>query len=204
MRPLTYYVAVTLDGFIAAPDGDFSMFATDGDHMAAQLRDYADALPAPALTALGLKPDGSRFDAVVMGWNTYAVGLPAGLTNPYPHLDTHVFSRSQASRDGAVTVTDADPRAVVRDLKRQAGSGIWLCGGGRLASALLPEIDALVLKVHPIVLGQGIPLFAPGAGTAAGSAVGRRFALASSTAFRSGVIISEYARAEVSEVRPGE
>jgi len=52
--------------------------------------------------------------------------------------------------------------ALVQSLKTETGKGIWLCGGGMLASELLSAglIDSLILKVNPSVMGTGIPLFA--------------------------------------------
>ncbi|WP_382304648.1 dihydrofolate reductase family protein [Herbiconiux sp. UC225_62] len=199
MRKLVYYVAVTLDGFIAGRDGDFSMFDAEGEHMEAILRDYRDTLPGPALTAMGLHADRSGFSTVLMGWNTYAVGLPLGLTDPYPHLDTVVFSRSHTGDDDtdpAVRVTDDDPVAVVRELKRRDGCDIWLCGGGQLATALQSEIDTLVLKINPLALGDGIPLFAPPplADGYPPTAWPARFSPTVSTSYASGVMISEFAR----------
>ena len=87
-----------------------------------------------------------------------------------------------------MTLSTDDPASVVRALKAEpAGSDIWLCGGGQLAGALHDEIDALVLKVNPITLGDGIGLF--GGRAATGS-----YALTQSTAFDSGVVISHYDR----------
>ena len=68
MRELTYYVAVSLDGKIAAPDHTFDAFPVEGDHIETILRDYVDTVPGPGLTALGLTPDLQRFDTVLMGW----------------------------------------------------------------------------------------------------------------------------------------
>jgi dihydrofolate reductase len=164
--------------------------------MQAIIHDFADTLPAPALEYYTLVPDASRFDTVVMGANTYNVGFQQGLRSPYPHLRQYVFSR-RFSRENSgvppeVTVVDTDQLATIRALKAEhtpAGrshADIWLCGGGHLASTLVNEIDRLILKVYPVLLGSGIPLFAdrgPVAHTAK---------LLSSTPFSSGVIFNEY------------
>ncbi|MEC3978471.1 dihydrofolate reductase family protein [Amycolatopsis sp. H20-H5] len=61
--------------------------------------------------------------------------------------------------DPAVTLASSDAVAKVRELKRENGKGIWLCGGGGLAAALVTEIDKLVVEIHPVVAGAGIRLF---------------------------------------------
>jgi dihydrofolate reductase len=189
MRELTYYVATSMDGRIAAPDGAFDAFATTGDHMEMIVREWRDTLVAPALEAMGLSADGKRFDAVVMGWRTYEAGLPYGVVDPYPHLEQHVFSRShhQDEVPPDVRVVSADPVAEVQRLKAQDGAGIWLCGGGRLAATLVDEIDRMVLKVNPVVLGDGVSVFAGGYDP-------RAFELVASTPYASGVVVNEYAR----------
>jgi len=190
MRELTYYAAVSLDGFIAGPDGEFDRFLTEGDHMAAIGEKYRGTVPTALAEAFGIDVDGGPFDTVLMGWNTYAVGLP-DLPDPYQHLRQIVFTRSHQAPDGAdgVEFTDRAPVEVVRELKREDGAGIWLCGGGTLATALAGEIDRLVVKRNPVTLGGGIPLFAPG-GYAPAS-----WRVESVTPFASGVVLGEYARA---------
>ena len=124
-----------------------------------------------------------------MGWNTYAAGS-AHTRDPYPHLRQVVFSRSRGRADAApgVTVTSEDPVRVVRRLKEEDGSGIWLCGGGLLAAALADEIDHLVLKVNPLVLGEGPSLFD-------GTYAPRHLTLTRATTYSSGVVVTEHARA---------
>ena len=189
MRDLTYYVAVSLDGRIAAPDGGFDAFPVTGDHIDMILRDWKDTLSAPGLEAFGLTADGATFDAVVMGWLTYEAGLPYGAIDPYPHLEQVVFSRGHGQDEVPenVRIVSDDPVAEVQRLKKEDGVGIWLCGGGRLAGALVGEIDRMVLKVNPVVLGDGVPLFVGGYDPSA-------FELVESTPYASGVVVNEYVR----------
>ncbi|WP_454698243.1 dihydrofolate reductase family protein [Arthrobacter humicola] len=185
MRKLVYYVAVSIDGYIADPTGGFDAFLVEGDHASVVFGEYADALPARAHAALGIKPPKTRFDTVVMGWNTLTPALDIGIASPYPHLRQIVASRHPRDVDQAITLTD-DPLALVRSLKQEDGLDVWLCGGGELAGTLLSEIDHLVLKRNPVVFGSGISMF----GNAPYEP--RAFALTGTRSFESGVVIEEY------------
>ncbi|MEU4333840.1 dihydrofolate reductase family protein [Micromonospora lupini] len=188
MRKLTYYIATSVDGFIAGPDGEFDFFAFEGDLAAAILAEYPETLPTHAREPLGIaSATNATFDTVLMGRATYEPALALGVTSPYAHLRQYVFSRTLAQRDPAVEIVAGDPAEFVRDLKRQDGLGIWLCGGATLAGHLVGEIDELVVKRYPVVLGTGIPLFrAPFAVTG--------FALRDTRAFSTGATISTYAK----------
>jgi dihydrofolate reductase len=138
MRKLVYYVAVSIDGYIADPSGGFDAFLVDGDHAQVVFGEYADALPTHAHRALGIAPPGTRFDTVLMGWNTLTPALNAGISSPYAHLRQVVASRSPRDVDSNITLTD-NPVAMVRSLKRENGLDIWLCGGGSLAAHSCPR-----------------------------------------------------------------
>jgi dihydrofolate reductase len=192
MRSLTYFVATSLDGFIAAPDGSFDGFPMSGDHIDALVRDYPETLPGAALAALGVKAAHATFDTVLMGWNTYAVGYDQGQSDPYPHLRSFVFTRAHGVREPHpnVAVTEEHPVAVVKRIKAEPSSkDIWLCGGATLASELASEIDRLVLKVNPVVLGAGIGLFAQR------PYAPQSFTLQHTRAFQTGVVWNSYVRA---------
>ncbi|MEU6127269.1 dihydrofolate reductase family protein [Streptomyces sp. NPDC047123] len=168
MRKLTYFIAVSLDGFIAGPDGS-DPTGPDGfwpvaeDYVRHLAGTYPETLPAPARAALGITAEGTCFDTVLEGRRTYQIGLDAGLTNAYPHLRHLVFSRTLTeSPDAGVELVATDPVEKVRELKREDGKDIWLCGGGELAGVLRGEIDRLVVKLSPLTLGSGTPLFAAG------------------------------------------
>ena len=199
MRKLTYYVAASidgyvagpdgqLDGYIAGPDGKFDFFPFEGEFQQAILAEYPETMPAIARGPFGLTDTPNKhFDTVLMGRATYEIGLPMGLTSPYPQLKQYVVSSTLTDTPADVTVVADDPVGLVRDLKKQDGLDIWLCGGGKLASALLDEIDQLIIKRNPIVLGSGIPLFD-------GSFAPTGFTVSANRSFDSGVIITTFNR----------
>lgn len=160
MRKLIYYVACTVDGFIARADGAFDCFLTEGEHFADLFASFPETVPSHLREALGVHAENRHFDAVLMGRMTYEVGVKLGVTSPYPQMKQYLFSRSmKESPDAAVELVHGDAAEKVRELKQEPGKDIWLCGGGELATQLFPEIDELILKVNPVVIGAGIPLF---------------------------------------------
>jgi dihydrofolate reductase len=158
-----YYVATTLDGFIAGPEGGdpsgAGYFPLTPDVMQYIVENYPETMPGPARDALGINDPGRTFDTVLEGKASYEIGLEAGLTDAYPHLRHLVFSSTLESRDPAVEVVREHALDRVRALKAEEGKDLWLVGGGTLAHSLLPEIDRLVLKQHRYIIGSGIPLF---------------------------------------------
>lgn len=168
---LKYYVASTLDGFIAHDDGSYHGFVWDDELVAdylAEIRTYT---------------------TVLMGRRTYELGLREGKSSPYPFLRQIVFSRTmQESPDREVELVREDAVPYVRPLREKTEGVIWLCGGADLAGALLAGglIDELVVKLHPVVFGAGIPLFRGVIGPA------RLHLMRSRTYERSGIIVLHY------------
>jgi dihydrofolate reductase len=193
LRELTYFTAVTLDGFVADPSGadptDVSggFFLSQGDHSAPLIAAYPETLPGAVRDLLGLDAENRVFDTVLMGRKTWQVGMDVGIANPYPRLRSYVFSRGQTEGpDPAVEFVATDPLRKTQELKQEDGLGIWLCGGGRLAQTLWPEIDRLVVKVNPVVIGAGVKLFEGGAFEP------RELELLDHQVYRSGVAVLTY------------
>lgn len=160
MRKLVYYVACTVDGFIARQDGSFDCFLSEGEHFSDLIKFFPETFPAHVRDMLGIQGENQRFDAVLMGRKTFEVGSNVGVTSPYPQLRQYLFSESMAqSPDSDVELVSSDALERVAALKQQSGRDIWLCGGGELATRLFSEIDELILKVNPVLIGSGIPLF---------------------------------------------
>lgn len=159
-RKLVYYVAITLDGFIAREDGSLEDFPWDDDYLADLLARFPETFPGH------LRSDDApnrRFDTVLMGRTTYDVGRRQGITSPYPTLAQYVVSRTLGeSPDPAVTLVADDVVETVRRLKDEPGMDVWLCGGSELAATLHGAglVDELILKLNPVLFGAGIRLLA--------------------------------------------
>jgi dihydrofolate reductase len=144
MRKVTFGVANSLDNFIARKDGavDWLMWS---DEAAAVMKDFW-----------------KKIDTILMGRKTYEVGLKLtkGKKNPYPNIKTYVFSKTLKDAEN-VEIVSEDAVQFVRNLKRQDGKEICCMGGGEFAKTLFEAglIDEIGFNIHPILLGQGIPLF---------------------------------------------
>lgn len=183
-RTLIYYVGASLDGYIAGPGGEHDALPIEPDVSAAMNEARPETVPTAFRELAGLADaPGKEFDTVLMGGGTYRAG---GTPSPYAHLRQFVFSGTlDQDAVAGVEVVASDPVAFVRELKTEAGLGIWLCGGGRLAAALVSEIDAIVVKRYPVVFGGGIPMFA-------GSYAPTRFTLTENRTFDSGAAVQTY------------
>jgi dihydrofolate reductase len=148
MRRLRYQVAVSLDGFIAGPEGEYDWIVMD-----------------PAIDFAAMYKE---FDTAVMGRKTYEVMTAQGGHGKIPGLEVIVFSRTlpPATYPGVRIVRD-DPREIVSKLKMKTGRDVWLFGGGVLFRLLLDAglVDTVEVAVIPVLLGSGIPLLPPGATT---------------------------------------
>ena len=185
MRTLTYYIGSSLDGYIAGPSDEYDALPIEPDVSAAMNEARPETVPTTFRELAGLADaPNRRYDTVLMGGNTYRAG---GSPSPYVHLRQCVFS-STLDPNGHVEVVATDPVAFVRHLKTEAGQGIWLCGGGKLAAALASEIDEIVVKRYPVVLGGGVPMFD-------GPYEPTRFMLVESRAFDSGAVVQTYRKA---------
>lgn len=148
-RKLVYYVATSIDQYIARKDGSVEGMPMEGAHVWDYLRSLRD------------------YDTVLMGKNTYEIGYKYGVkpgepSPTYAHMMQYVFSQSmEPYQHEQLRVIREDAAAFVQQLKAQTGEMIYLCGGGALAGYLLKNelVDELILKVNPVVFGSGIPVF---------------------------------------------
>ncbi|MCW5516008.1 dihydrofolate reductase family protein [Muriicola sp. Z0-33] len=147
MQKIIYYVASSLDGFIAGPNDDISKFIPEGEGIEKYLSDL------------------QNFETVIMGRKTYEFGYQYGLVPgqpAYAHMTHHIFSETLKIDELSEKVL-IENRSIerIREIKKHSKTDIYLCGGGEFAGWLLDNglIDQLKLKLNPVILGEGIPLF---------------------------------------------
>ena len=103
MRSLVYFVATTLDGYIAGVDrSDPDFFPFEGPHVADLLAEFPEMIPGHLRAPLALNHENRRFDTILMGRTTYDIGRAVGLTSPYPHLRQIVVSSSMTAQPDPV------------------------------------------------------------------------------------------------------
>jgi dihydrofolate reductase len=145
MRRLRYSVAMSLDGYIAGPHGEYDWIPSDPTIDFAAMFD--------------------EFDAFVMGRRTFETLRSGTALDPTAGRDVIVFSRTlDPAAHPDVTIVAEGARDAIEALKAGPGRDIWLFGGGNLFGSLLDAgvVDTVEVAVAPVLLGGGIPLLPAG------------------------------------------
>jgi dihydrofolate reductase len=143
MRKIVLGLAISLDGYIEGPNGEFDWCFTDQDY--------------------GMKEFFSHIDSLFIGRKSYELMQSMGeaASAGFPKMKEYVFSNTlEEVKPGAILITGNADEAV-RKIQKEPGKDIWLFGGANLTAYFLKHtlIDQLWLSVHPIMLGSGKRLF---------------------------------------------
>jgi len=154
-RKIIVYIAMSVDGYIARPDGDV---------------EWLNRLPRRV--DHGMRAFYASIDTILWGRKTYDWLLnyyaKKGRRSQEGMFDkkvaNYVFSRKPPKKaaPGAEFVTEP-VKAFARRLRATPGKNIWMMGGGELIASFLDagEIDEFDIHVIPVFIGEGIPLVAP-------------------------------------------
>lgn len=142
MRKVVLNLAVSLDGYIEGPNGEYDWCFADQDY--------------------GMTEFFEQIELIFMGRKSYDLINNNGDINAFPHKK-YVFSDTlDADLNPAINIIRKENFIErVKEIKEQDGGQIWLFGGAELISEFLEHhlIDEFLLSIHPILLGSGKSLF---------------------------------------------
>ncbi|PAW28796.1 hypothetical protein BKC07_11190 [Peribacillus simplex] len=151
-RRIILDLAVTLDGFIEGPKGEIDWCIMDPE------MGFIDFLNQIDTIFYGRK----SYDL----WGQYTPENEVSDTGKEMWNNVHskqkfMFSKTRKSTDNNVTIINEDIVEEVNKLKKKPGKDIWLYGGASLITSFIKFglVDEFRLSVHPVVLGEGKPLF---------------------------------------------
>lgn len=142
------YIAASLDGYIAKPDGDL---------------DWLTSFPNPENEDFGYNKLLTEIEVIIMGRATYEALTKMEIAWPYPAYKTFVVSNNpmQLITTANTYLITSGLNNFMTEIRNQSNKDIWLVGGGKLIRSLLnyDQIDRIILTIVPTILGSGIPLF---------------------------------------------
>ena len=139
MRKIILNVAVSLDGYIEGPQGEYDWCFTDQDY--------------------GMTKFLSLTDTILFGRRSFAQYEKGG-QDFFPKHQKYVFSSTLDQTDLAAEISN-DIEDTINQLRLLAGKHLWLFGGADLTKSFLKLglIDEFWLAIHPLALGSGKALF---------------------------------------------
>ncbi|WP_432133505.1 MULTISPECIES: dihydrofolate reductase family protein [unclassified Streptomyces] len=157
MRRVTYSMGVSLDGYIVGPDGDFDWSEPDDE----LFRFFIDEL-----RGVGVHLMGRRLYETMLYWETAdqdpsldaSMREWAALWKPLPKV---VFSTTLSAVRGNARLLSGGLAQEIERLRAEPGEGDIAIGGATLAAeaAALDLIDEYRPRIHPVLVGGGIPYF---------------------------------------------
>ena len=145
------YIAASLDGYIARPDGAV---------------DWLDKLSDPEGHAKHYHKFYGQVGSIIMGRKTYEEVLGFGVDWPYSNLDCYVATRKEGYTPTTpkTKIISKLSRDSIKEIQDAHNGHLWIVGGGEVVAQLWNNdlIDEWIIAVIPVILGNGLPLFKEG------------------------------------------
>jgi dihydrofolate reductase len=149
---LSVFIACSLDGYIAGPDGDLSWLPTSNREEPGEDYGYSSFF--------------ASVDAILMGRNTFdtVTGFESW---PYADKPVHILTRRplevpDAFHDARISPLSGSPAEVLKMLSEERYQHIYIDGGETIRQFLNEKlINQFTITIIPVLLGEGIPLFSP-------------------------------------------
>jgi dihydrofolate reductase len=140
-RKIIVYIATSADGYIARPDGSVEWLER----------------PRPRGN-YGMDAFLKSIDTILWGRKTWG-GRGFG-----PKFRNYVFSRRPGKSSPEAEFVHEPIAEFARRLRASPGKHIWMMGGASIIASFLDagQIDEFIIHIVPVIIGDGIPLIAPG------------------------------------------
>ncbi len=189
MRKLKLQVQMTVDGYMAGPNGEMDFMVWNWDDA---LKEYVNRLTEPVDTiVLGRK--------LAEGYIPYWASVAADSNNPehsagkkFTETPKVVFTKTlQQSPWENTVLANGDLKQEIDKLKNSEGKDIIAYGGSAFVSSLLSQqlVDEIHLFINPNAIGNGLPVFKP-------SKDGQNLSLVNTTPFECGIVVLQYSPAK--------
>src|SRR5690349_18403592 len=179
MRSVIFESSISVDGFIEGPNGELDWLIADGCASAEAFFAQFDTIFYGRKAYEKLAPPES------LGWDLSEADRELYLR--LHGMRKYVFSRTEKHVRGNGMVVSANLEAEVMRIRDEEGKDIWFCGGAEILRTFadLDLVDEYVIRVHPVLLLSGTPLFA-------GNKTPANLKLISKKGLKSGVVILHY------------
>ncbi len=148
MRKIKLYIAISLDGYVADKNGGIAWL--NENNTGEDVGSYPEFIKS--------------IDTVILGHSTYHQIVNELSPNewPYKGLKTYVLTHKKLESTDEIIFTSEDIKSLAENIKAKEGKDIWICGGANIAQQFYDKnlIDAYTLSIMPVILGDGIKLFA--------------------------------------------
>jgi dihydrofolate reductase len=185
MRKLKLQVQMTIDGFVAGPDGELDWMWVPGERDEASFQKVIELADSCDTILLGRKMTREFIDH----WENVVDNLPdspeQSLAQRMVNMRKIVFSRTQTAINGRnLEVENGDLAAAIQALKKEPGRDIMVYGGANFVSSLISQnlIDEYFIFRNPVAIGNGLSIFTEK----------KLLKLDSSTAYKNGKILNKY------------
>ncbi|MDH8702498.1 dihydrofolate reductase [Dysgonomonadaceae bacterium PH5-43] len=172
MKKIILYIAASLDGRIAEPDGGI---------------EWLSEFPITEEMNYGYKEFMDSIDTIIMGGRSWRELSNMDAMGAYADKTVYVVSHHDWGEKENIKFITENVIEHIDDLRNESGKNIWLFGGGELVSMLLAAdlVDEMQIAYIPVILGKGVSLFPE-------QPKESKWKLQDSTSYKNGVLKTTY------------
>ncbi len=186
MRKLKLQIQMTVDGFVAGPNGEMDwMWVSGGEQGDDDLKKGIELADSCDTILMGRKMVPGFVEHWENVFDNQSDSPAHGLAQRMVNMRKIVFSRTQTAISGRnIEVENGDLATAVNELKKQPGKDIIVYGGVAFVSSLISEnlIDEYHFSINPVAIGHGLSIFKEQ----------KILKLESSTTLKSGEVFNKY------------